>query len=153
MSLFGAPLEGGARGLLKEACADADSGRRASLLQTRAAGVTATVDGSGARRLDMGSLFGLGPLLPDGAESASLLGEVPEAGIAFVEYDGPDGFPARLTHLLLDLRPVRTHFAFDAGDDRWSAFSTSAPAWVTSRSEEHTEELQSQMRRSYPVFC
>src|SRR3546814_10289297 len=94
-----APHVAGALALLKKAFPEADSNRLASLLQPRAAGVTATVDGSGARRLDLGSLFGLGPLLPDGAESASLLGEVPDAGIAFVEYDGPGGFQIGRAHV------------------------------------------------------
>src|SRR5690606_2152990 len=125
-----APHVAGALALLKEAFPDADSNRLASLLQTRAIGVTEIGDGSGARRVDMGSLFGLGPLLPEGAESAVLLGNVPQSGIALVEYAGPEGYPARFVHLLVDYREVRTIFSFDPQEERWTAFSSSAPAWV-----------------------
>lgn len=130
-----APHVAGALALLKEAFPDADSNRLASLLQTRAIGVTEIGDGSGARRVDMGSLFGLGPLLPEGAESAVLLGNVPQSGIALVEYAGPEGYPARFVHLLVDYREVRTIFSFDPQEERWTAFSSSAPAWVNSLTE------------------
>jgi len=130
-----APHVAGAVALLQEAFPDADSNRLASLLQTRAAGVTPTPEGSGARRLDMGSLFGVGPLVPPGGENATLQGSVPESGVALVEYNGPDGYPARFTHLLVDFRAIRTVFAFDEGDERWRAYSTGVPSWVNSLTE------------------
>ncbi len=128
-----APHVAGALALLKEAFPSADADRLASLLQTRAVGVTATADSSGARRLDMGSLFGVGPLRPAGSEDARVIGNVPEAGIALVEYDGPDGYPARFVHMLVDFRAIRTIFAYDG--ERWRAYSTMVPSWVNSLSQ------------------
>lgn len=137
-----APHVAGAVALLQEAFPDADSERLASLLQTRAVGVTSTPEASGARRLDMGSLFGVGPLIPPGGEDAGLVGNIPESGIALVEYRGPDGYPSRFTHLLVDFRAVRTVFAFDEDEERWRAYSTGVPAWVNSLTEfEDGQEL------------
>ena len=123
-----APHVAGALALLKEAFPSADSSRLASLLQTRAVGVTATPDASGARRLDMGSLFGVGPLIPEG--DARLVGDIPESGIAFVDYAGPDGFPSRFTHTLVDFRAIRTVFSIDPDTGRWTAYSPGRPSWV-----------------------
>lgn len=123
-----APHVAGALALLKEAFPASDSSRLESLLQTRAVGVSSTADGSGARRLDMGSLFGVGPLIPEG--EARLIGAIPESGIAFVEYDGPDGFPSRFTHTLVDFRAIRTIFSVDPDTARWTAFSPGRPSWV-----------------------
>ena len=135
-----APHVAGALALLKEAFPSADSNRLASLLQTRAVGVTATADSSGARRLDMGSLFGVGPLIPDG--DARLIGDVPESGIAFVEYAGPDGFPSRFTHTLVDFRAIRSVFSVDPDTDLWTAYSPGRPSWVnTLSSYEDGQEL------------
>src|SRR5690606_33792348 len=84
---------------------------------------------------DLGSLFGLGPLLPAGAEDASLVGAVPDAGIVLAEYEGPEGYPVRFVHLLVDYREVRTVFSFDGEDGVWRAFSAGAPSWVNSLTE------------------
>lgn len=123
-----APHVAGALALMLEAFPGSDSARLASLLQTRAVGVTQTGDSSGAPRVDMGSLFGVGPLIPEG--DASLVGDVPEQGIAQVQYSGPDGYPARFTHLLVDFRAIRTVWAFSAAEETWGAFSPGRPAWV-----------------------
>ncbi len=126
-----APHVAGALALLQEAFPAADADRLASLLQTRATGVTASPDGSGARRLDMGSLFGVGPLLPAGAEAAQLLGGT-QTGVMLSEYDGPDRYPVRFVHLLVDYQPVRSVFAFQ--DEVWRAYSPLVPSWVNSLS-------------------
>jgi len=128
-----APHVAGALALLKEAFPSADADRLAALLQTRAVGVASTADSSGARRLDMGSLFGVGPTLPPGAEDARVIGTVPDAGISLVEYDGPNGYPARFIHTLVDFRAIRTIFAYDGA--RWRAYSTMVPSWVNSLTE------------------
>jgi len=128
-----APHVAGALALLKEAFPSADANRLASLLQTRAVGVTSTTDSSGARRLDMGSLFGIGPLLPRGSENARLVGAIPPIGVGRVVYNGPDGYPVRFVHTLVDFRPIRAIYAFDG--TRWRAYSTTAPLWVNSLTE------------------
>src|SRR3546814_2794125 len=47
------------------------------------------------------------------------------------------------------LSQVRLHTLHAAGGD----FRRSTPPWLSTRSEEHTSELQSLMRISYAVFC
>lgn len=126
-----APHVAGALALLQEAFPSADADRLAALLQTRAVGVAGVSDGSGARRLDMGSLFGVGPLLPAGAEDARLLGDL-DAGVPVLEYDGPDRYPMRFAHLLVDYRPIRSIYTFR--DGVWRSYSPRVPAWVNSLS-------------------
>ena len=126
-----APHVAAAAALLAEAFPSADAARLATLLQTRALGVVSTPGGSGARHVHLGSLFGVGPLLPAGAEDAALLGTLPSsAGVAFVVYEGPGGYPARFTHLLADLRPVRAVWRQDPGSGDWESFVPGAPTFV-----------------------
>lgn len=127
-----APHVAGALALLQEAFPSADSTRLQSLLQTRAVGVSPAPESSGARRVDMGSLFGVGAILPAGAGDARLAGSIPESGVGFADYLGPNGYPTRFVHLLVDFRRVRTVFSFDGGEQRWRAFSSTAPEWVNS---------------------
>lgn len=125
-----APHLAGVLAMLKEANPDADSARLAALVQTRAVSVPGVTGGSGARRLDLGSLSGLGPLLPQGAHEARLLGDIPEAGLALVQYDGPNGYPARFMHLLTDYQPVTAVYTLVVSEQRWRAFITGAPDFV-----------------------
>jgi subtilisin family serine protease len=126
-----APHVTAALALLLEAFPGADAARLTTLLQTRAVGVPPVADGSGARRLHPGSLLGVGPLLPQGAEEARITGNLPSgAGVALAVYQGPDAYPARFTHLLVDLRPVRSIWRFDSSASRWQGYVADAPSWV-----------------------
>lgn len=134
-SVFGgtsaaAPHVAGVLAMLKEAYPDADAARLAALVQTRAVGLTPVPGGSGARRVDLGSLFGLGVLLPEGAEASQLLGEIPQTGLALVQYDGPNGYPARFLHRLIGYRAVAAVYTLNASTQQWRAYVTGAPDFV-----------------------
>ena len=73
----------------------------------------------------------LAALLPTGAQDARLVGDL-DVVLAVVEYDGPDRYPTRFAHLLVDYRPVRIIFAFQ--DGVWRSYSPRVPAWVNSLS-------------------
>ncbi|MDA0301927.1 MAG: S8 family serine peptidase [Chloroflexi bacterium] len=126
-----APHVAASAALLAEAFPAADAQRLTTLLQTRALGVVSTPGGSGARSVHVGSLFGVGPLLPAGASSAALLGAIPGGpGVAFVVYDGPDGYPARFIHLIADMRTVRSVWRIHPTTGEWESFVPGAPTWV-----------------------
>lgn len=126
-----APHVAGALALLLEANPTADNNRLMSLVQIRAVGVAQVTNSSGARRLDLGSLLGLGPLLPAGSASARFLGTIPSGpGLALVEYDGPNAYPARFAHLLLGERSLAGVYALDLAAQRWRAYLPGAPAFV-----------------------
>lgn len=98
-----APHAAGAAALLKEALPQAGRTELASALRARALDLGAAgFDGeTGAGLLHLGTLTGLGLLLPEGADGASLAGDLPEGtGLAALLYQGPDGYPARFVHLL-----------------------------------------------------
>ena len=117
--------------LLSEAFPGANAARLNTLLQTRAVGVPAVPGGSGARRAHLGSLFGVGPLLPPGAETARFTGALPSGpGVAIVVYQGPNAYPARFAHRLTELRPVRSLWRFSAVTGRWQGYVSDAPAFV-----------------------
>lgn len=125
-----APHVAAVMAMLKEAFPSADRARLTALIQTRAVAVPSTGDASGARRVDLGTLVGLGPLLPEGASEASVAGDLPTGpGLALVIYRGPDAYPAKFLHLQVDGRRlsgiyrVRVPSGFDA-------FIPGAPAWV-----------------------
>lgn len=127
-----APHVAGVMALLKEAFPDARRERLEALVQLRSVGVPAVPGGSGARRLDLGSLLGAGPFLPSRASEARLVGDLPVGpGLAVVQYQGPNGFPARFAHLATGGRRVAAVYAFRAplGFD---IFVRGAPAWVNS---------------------
>ena len=79
----------------------------------------------------LGTLQGLGPLVPDGGEQAELSGQLPSAGgLALVVYRGPDGYPLRFIHLLTgDPTPI-AFFRFLAGEQRWDRHLVGAPARI-----------------------
>ncbi|MEX1022071.1 MAG: S8 family serine peptidase [Dehalococcoidia bacterium] len=126
-----APHVAGALALLQEAHPGADAARLAMLVQSRAVPLAPVPGGSGAMRVDLGSLAGLGPVLPAGGLDARFLGDIPDGGgLALVQYDGPDGYPARFTHLLLDYRAPLAVYSLDIASQEWSAYVTGAPAFV-----------------------
>ncbi|RJQ13074.1 MAG: hypothetical protein C4558_00690 [Dehalococcoidia bacterium] len=128
-----APHVAGALVLMQQAFPRAAREALTDLLLARAQPVTVGSGDSGASRADLGSLDGLGLLLPPGAETAALLGvRPPGPGLALMVYRGPAGYPLRFTHLLLDSRPVRAIYQFDPPSQQWRVYVTGAPAFVNS---------------------
>ncbi len=125
-----APHAAGVLAMLQEAYPSADAQRLFALVQARAVGLPPVPDGSGARRLDLGSLFGLGLLLPEGAADAQLLGEIPENGLTLVQYDGPNGYPTRFIHRLTGYQPVAAVYALNVAAQQWRVFIPGAPDFV-----------------------
>jgi hypothetical protein len=73
----------------------------------------------------------VGPTLPAGSEEAVVLGNRPEnGGIALLIYRGPDNYPLRFAHLLVEGRTVPAVFRFSAAEQSWSSYITGAPSWV-----------------------
>ncbi|MBM4411762.1 MAG: hypothetical protein FJ037_10705 [Chloroflexi bacterium] len=126
-----APHVAGALALIQQAFPRAAREALTDLLLARVQPVTVGLGDSGAFRADLGSLEGLGLLLPPGAETAALLGvRPPGPGLALMLYRGPAGYPLRFTHLLLDRRPVRAVYQFDPPSQEWRVYVTGAPAFV-----------------------
>ena len=117
--------------LFREAFPGSSAARLTRLITARGVEVSPISGGSAAPRLDMGSLAGLGPLLPAGGEDAQMLGQVPsEGGLALLQYDGPDNYPARFAHLLFERGGVVGLYSLDVAAQRWSAYIVGAPAFV-----------------------
>jgi subtilisin family serine protease len=126
-----APHAAGALALLQEAFPRAAREALTGLILGRAAGVTLAPGDSGAGRIDLGSVAGLDPLLPTGAEASALLGvRPPGSGLALMVYRGPSAYPLRFTHLLLDGRPISAIYQFDGTAQTWRVYVTGAPAFV-----------------------
>jgi len=84
-----------------------------------------------AGMLRLGSLEDIGPVLPPGDGLASLAGPVPTGtGVATFRYSGPDGFPARFAHLLLDGRSPDVYYRLDSTGQSFDAFVVDAPRFV-----------------------
>ncbi len=126
-----APHAAGVLVLLQEAFPRAAREALTGLVFGRAQSVPVAPGDSGATRIDLGSLAGLEPLLPVGAETAALLGvRPPGSGIALMVYRGPSAYPLRFTHLLLDGRHVRAVYQFDGLAQEWRVYVTGAPSFV-----------------------
>ena len=126
-----APHAAGVLVLLQEAFPRAAREALTGLVFGRALGVTVVPGDSGAPRIDLGTLAGLEPLLPAGAEAAALLGvRPPGPGIALMVYRGPPAYPLRFAHLLLDGRSVRAVYQLDGLAQEWRVFVTGAPSFV-----------------------
>ncbi len=94
-----APHVAGVMALLREAAPGARGPQLATMIASRSVAVPAVDGGSGARRVDLGSLLGVGPVLPSGAATARFIGDLPAGpGIALVAYEGPNGYPARFAY-------------------------------------------------------
>lgn len=119
-----APHVAAAMALLREALPGTSRERLFSELRARGGALPAVQDGSaGARRLDLSSTAGIGPLLPAGAERARLDGAIAEgAGMAAVVYHGPDGYPLRFLHRLTGGREIGGAWVFDRARNRWQGF-------------------------------
>ena len=129
-----APHVAGVAALLREALPNADAAVIRAQLAERAIDLSA--DGGGAPLnllANLGSLAGLGLLLPVGAEEARLSGDLPPGeGLALLVYTGPDGYPLRFARLLLDGRGPLAWFRFDVEEQRWDRYIIDAPAAVNS---------------------
>ena len=86
---------------------------------------------STTRAASLGSLVGLGELLPVGGDEAEFVGEIPTTGgIALLRYRGPDGYPLRFSHLLTGLLEADAYFRLDVEAQRWNTFIRGAPDFV-----------------------
>ena len=128
-----APHVAGAAALLKEARPGLAGAELAAELLARSLdldGGTST-DPSERRLLQLGSLFGLGVLLPIGAEEAAFAGIVPTGGgLGILRYQGPDGFPVRFAHLLTGGVEAVGFFRFDTSTLTWQRHILGAPNFV-----------------------
>jgi subtilisin family serine protease len=127
-----APHVAGVLALLKEAFPQSSGEELRSRLLARSPLVEPLPDATpGARVANLGSLSGLGPLLPVGSEEALLLGTVsPAGGLALVAYHGPDGYPLRFAHRLAGGQEVEAAFRLDVAAQRFRVFIRGAPAFV-----------------------
>ncbi len=124
-----APHVAAAIALLREALPGVDRARIVSELQARGVAVPPAPDGTpSVRRLDLSSLDGIGPLLPRGAEAASLVGTVlPGASVAEVVYQGPAGYPLRFLYRLTGDRDIGGAWMLGASG-QWRGYVAGAPS-------------------------
>ena len=122
--------------LLIEAQPDLSREELAADLRARARPLTAgeeDVTDATTAIVQLGGLEGLGPLLPPGGREAALRGERDtESRFSFFTYDGPDGYPLRFLHLLLEGPRPLAIFHYDADGERWLIHINGAPDWVNS---------------------
>ena len=143
-TLFGgtsaaAPLVAAVAALLIEAQPDISREALAADLLARArppaAGDEDPTDAAPAT-VRLGGLEGLGPLLPPGGREAALSGvRDPESRFSLFTYGGPDGYPLRFLHLLLDGPQPLAIFHYDEDGERWLIHINGAPEWVNSLGE------------------
>lgn len=128
-----APHVAGVLALFKEAFPAADRGTLTTVLRARAVVIPTVDQGTpGTRRVDTGTLQGLGPLLPPGAQEALALGDRPEdGGLALLAYRGPDGYPLRFAHHLVEGREVIAAYHLRPSDQQWEVYLRYAPPWVS----------------------
>ena len=123
-----APHVAGMLALVGEAFPEMTGPQRLAELRARAEPFTGSTT---VRAATLGTLVGLGALLPVGAEEALLVGEIPSGGgIAAMQYHGPDGYPLRFAHLLTGGIEPRAIFRLDAESQLWSAYVPGAPDFV-----------------------
>jgi subtilisin family serine protease len=127
-----APHVAGALALLQEAFPDDTAEALRSRLFQRSTFAQPVPGGTpGVRVANVGSLSGLGLLLPVGGEEGVLLGELPPGGgLALVAYEGPDGYPLRFGHLLTGGQDVDAAFRLDVAAQRFRSWIRGAPAFV-----------------------
>ena len=128
-----APLVAAVGALLIEAMPELSGEEVAAALRERARqrGATPPDLEPGPAIVQLGALDGLGPLLPPGGREATLSGERdPEGGYTAFSYDGPDGYPLRFLHLLLDDPQPLAIWRYNADEERWMLHIAGAPDWV-----------------------
>ncbi len=86
---------------------------------------------AGVGLLQMGTLSGLGPLLPAGASAATFTDFTPaNAPLAVFRYRGPSGFPARFAYTLTGARTPVAFYRLDIARARFDLFAMRAPTFV-----------------------
>ena len=128
-----APHVAGMLTLLREALPAASAAELTRQLRARALDLAPPgVDtNSGAGLAQLGSLEGLGPLLPPGAGAAVLTGPLPEGeGLTAMRYRGPGGYPLRFVHLLPLGRRVVAVYRLELLAARFDRYIVGAPAFV-----------------------
>ena len=127
-----APHVAAVAAMLREARPEASADSiRAELIERAVDLSTSPPAGAPERLANLGSLTGLGLLLPVGAEEAGLMGELPPSeGLALLVYSGPDGYPLRFAHLLTGGRDAAAFFRFDAEAQAWERHIFGAPVRV-----------------------
>lgn len=128
-----APHVAGMAALLAEGFPDLGGQGLLSQIVGRSVELSVTASGGrGAAYLaSLGSVEGTGAQLPGGAGSAVLDGSVPAGGgLALFSYRGPDGYPARFVHLLLDGITPRGLYRLDPVTREWRIFVPGAPSFV-----------------------
>ncbi len=124
------PHAAGVAALLYEAFPGISAGEAMAQIERRSRPLSVS-DATEAALLQLGSLDGAGPLLPAGAETASLGGPNPEGrGVALMRYVGPSGYPARFAHLLTEGRDAIAYYRLDITGARLDRFIVGAPAFV-----------------------
>ncbi len=127
------PYVAGAAALLLEAFPALSPRELATQLRARALDVPpAGPDAdTGAGLLQMGTLSGLGPLLPPRASAAAFTDFTPpDAPLAVFRYRGPSGFPARFGYALTGARSPVAFYRLDIGRARFDLFVMRAPPFV-----------------------
>lgn len=119
-----APHVAAAMALMREAMPGISRARLTAELRARGALLPLVEDGTpDARRLDLSSTAGIGPLLPPESDRAALVGTLPEGEkMAAVRYQGPDGYPLRFLYRLVGERDVVGAWLFDGSAGRWHGF-------------------------------
>jgi len=127
-----APHVAGVVALLLQAFPKADAAEVRSQLMSRAVDLPSEDGGPGDALATLGSLAGLGLLLPVGADEARLDGALPPSeGLALLAYGGPDGYPLRFAHLLTGEREPVAWFRLEVGEQRWERYIVGGPAFVS----------------------
>jgi subtilisin family serine protease len=128
-----APHAAGVVALLVEAFPNANATQLRQQLLLRAVQSPDTDGNPPVQLANAGSLAGLGLLLPAGADEARLFGQFPTGeGFATFVYVGPDGYPLRFGHLLINNREPLTWFRLDLNEQQWDQYVVGAPAFVNS---------------------
>ena len=129
-----APFVAGAAALLMEAFPEADAADVVATLRARALPVPEPGPAGGddpAGLVQLGSLSGIGPVLPAEADRAVLFGTTPEMdGLGAFAYRGPDAYPLRFAHLLVDHPLPVAYFRYDQATKRWDRHIVGAPRRV-----------------------
>jgi subtilisin family serine protease len=121
------PHAAGMLALLGEAFPNEGGVSLVSRLKARANAATL----GGTPLASLASLAGFGELLPVGADEAQLVGTVPPlGGVAAFQYQGPDGYPLRFSHLLTGPVYAAAFFRLDDGEQQWEAHIIGAPDFV-----------------------
>lgn len=126
-----APHVAGALALLAEAFPAATREGLTNQLTARSIALPpATGQTPDVRRAFLGTTAGLGPVLPEGADRARILGLPQEAGIAVAFYQGPDGYPLQFLHLLANGRAATSVFRVLLPERTLQRYIPGAPDFV-----------------------